>query len=194
LKTKNIPIGFDIDDVTLNIAPLLFGDLKKTFPHINRERSTTFDIAKEFDVDPQTVSDIIYNTVSRNMFHPNYYCKETLTNFKNNVFNNNYEIYLITSRSDTQKKHTLKNLKLRFGDLICYDNVIFSTKKYEVINSLGLKVFVDDRAKILTEIYENTNCTPVCFNQKWNENLNTGIIRVYTWKDINNLFMYSSSW
>jgi uncharacterized HAD superfamily protein len=97
-----------------------------------------------------------------------------------------HPIYFVTSRHGSIRRRTLEQLNDAFKGGLVYRLYHRDNGKEEVINDLGIQVFVEDRAKHAVKIAENTNCRVLLFDRQWNRHLDTRryfpqITRVSNW-------------
>lgn len=172
-------IAFDIDDVILDVTPVIFKKILKKWPAVDITNIYKYDIAECLNLDADVIYNLIYQTIRDNYFKLVKDCHLNILRL-NKLFN----IYLITSRNESLKLQTLDNIYGYFGNLFPPNKIIYTKEKWKVIKDLDIKFFVDDRVKYLEEIYTKTNCIPICFDKPWNQHCGIEITRVKNWNEI----------
>ncbi len=101
----------------------------------------------------------------------------------------NYEIYIITSRSYTtyenENKEKMQNIVTEWLERndIQYNDIIFSREKDKICRELNIDVMIEDKPENINII--SKDIPVICFNEEYNK-VCTGekIYRAYSWYDI----------
>jgi uncharacterized HAD superfamily protein len=172
-------IAFDLDDVIIDITPVLKKPIKKLLNYDVYAPKRKFKYLCPSYSDKQ-----IKNTVTKILLcdtlkaKPCFYSLEILKQ----VYENN-PIIFITARPKDLEKVTYQWLDLYLD--VPYE-VFFSKRKEEILLDYNIKYFVEDRYK--TAIRVSEICKVYLVNQVWNvgrETLKHNIVRINTLKEIN---------
>ncbi len=103
----------------------------------------------------------------------------------NYLMNNSKDVWFITGRPPYTFEQTVNALKRDYG--ISSDRIIYSSGrdyKSNVVNRLGINVFLDDAPEYATSLANYTNAKVYLMDGTYNQDVNSPkITRVYDWED-----------
>ena len=101
------------------------------------------------------------------------------------LLNNAKDVWFITGRPHYAYEQTVNSLQREFG--VSSDHIIFSSGgdyKSNVVNRLGIDVFIDDAPHYVKSLNENTSAKVYLMDATYNKNVDApGITRVSGWKE-----------
>lgn len=182
-----IKFGTDLDDCILNTTKWLKeAAWDKYGVKIPVDSISRYDIIRYCNMNLPT-----FNTLLDDMYKAvpelNKDVKEVLFEIVKDYYNIKFPLYIITARPHDFVYETFRCLKkYKIDHLFC----VFSGKeKYDLINKLGIEIFVEDRFLYAKEIIDNTNCTILLMNKPWNKGREIDddrFIRINNWFDVLN--------
>jgi len=168
-------IGMDMDDVICNTSSAIekFAREKCDFS-IDWDKVTKYDLEEVPDVIPPHIADVIvtalFNTDIIDISTPNISVKTSI----DKLYANGFKVVIITSRPLSLTRSTDQWLR---NHCIKYEGIYSSPglQKFEVIQRLGVKAFIDDREDVIDSIH--CNCGDLehglyIFDKPWNRQYN----------------------
>lgn len=130
--------------------------------------------------------EIFFEEYYKNLEHPFYEnAKEVLQKLKNE----GHELFVLTSRPDSDKQFTFDRLNREFGEGF-FSDILFTCDfghddKYLVANTYNFDVVIDDSERHLENYFNNSKATVFVFDRPWNKHLQDSkkMIRVKSWKE-----------
>lgn len=169
---ERLTLLIDQDDVLADLQGYVLNEYNK----LNGTHFTCDDIL-DWNIGQVVGDDSIYQI----MFNPDIYaelpvikdCKEVLRNLiESGLFN----IYIVTAAHPAACYNKYKWVKTHLP-FFNYDNIIFTSKKYQVKGD----ILLDDAPHNLAEMQEKGVAKPVCLDKPYNKQVNCD--RVYNWAD-----------
>lgn len=205
---KTLNIGIDIDDTLCN-----FGH--EFITYLNKKNDTKHDINNMYDYDYASFigrrREYIHHVTLE--FTDEYIDK--LTPFDNalNALKKiqgqfNCKIYIITARSEKYRVQTTKWINTHFPGIFngieftnTYDEdpSLKKRTKYEICESLGINILIDDRYDIIRDcMLKNRAFLGIIFERPWSIVLNNNLFSIKNWnnfslKHILNVFIHQKS-
>ncbi len=185
-------IGFDLDDVLLDMSDLILTHLNTQLnKNISKEDLTTFHYIEEVfglnEDETNKYMEYLYSDAGHKNVRPVTGAVESISRIgKNN------EIYIVTAKPDTLEKNTKEWLNSHFLPVfkdVHFTNQYMSKKiqkrKSDICEAMGIQIFVDDSLSNAKDI-SSVNIPVLLFDTPWNQTdvLPDLVKRVYSWDEI----------
>ncbi len=179
-------IGFDIDCVVADTmeAFIRLADQNHGLT-VTPEQITRFDVEKCLDIDPDIIDEIftvLLVAPEESGLRPMKHAVEVLTELADYS-----SLNFITARPDPQPITSWLHAVL--GPEVCEKVRLAATGEHdgkaEYINGMGLRYFVDDRARTCIQLAER-GINPIVFQQPWNKGRHE-LPTVRSWLDVRSL-------
>jgi 5'(3')-deoxyribonucleotidase len=182
-------LGTDLDDVLLDTSNIILQNVeKRTGKKLDWNKIHSYSIAESYQLDEELVADCVRETLEGDELQP--------INGSVKIFNwlsQFYEMFIVSKRKRYLFSHTKQQLEeAGFENFQLFLNhpeddwLYIYNDKHELVNELGINVFVEDNPDFVNDLYQFTDCKIFMVDRPWNRNVaeNERITVVRNWNEI----------